>query len=216
MKLAISGKGGVGKSTLAAALSLLMAKTGSRVLAVDAAPDANLASALGIPAQEQQSIIPISEQIALIEERTGAKVKQYGQMFKLNPRVSDIAGRVAYTQDGISLLVLGAIEHLGRATAREVDRLIVVVAPGQRSIDSAFRVQRMSAEIGLDRISFVANKIQGPKDEIFDRTALTGDRLIGLIPYHESLRQADRDGRSVLDGADVSLVAVFEKILKRL
>ncbi len=253
MKLAISGKGGVGKSTLAAALSLLMAKTGTRVLAVDADPDANLASALGIPAQEQQSIIPISEQIALIEERTGAKVKQYGQMFKLNPRVSDIADKVAYTQDGISLLVLGAIEqggsgcacpesvllralvtdlllykneslvldmeagveHLGRATARGVDRMIVVVEPGQRSVDSAFRVQRMAAEIGLDQISFVANKIQSAEDETFVRTALTGDRLIGLIPYHESLRQTDRDGRSVLDGADVSLVAVFEEILKR-
>ncbi len=110
MKLAISGKGGVGKSTLAAALALLLARDGRRVLAVDADPDANLASALGIPAAMQRGIIPISQQIALIEERTGAKVKSYGQMFKLNPNVADVAERCAFMYENVALLVLGAIE----------------------------------------------------------------------------------------------------------
>jgi CO dehydrogenase nickel-insertion accessory protein CooC1 len=88
MKLAIAGKGGSGKSTIAAALALSQAQVGRRVLAVDADPDANLASALGVPVEEQRRIVPISEQRALIEERTGAKVRQYGQMFKLNPEVA--------------------------------------------------------------------------------------------------------------------------------
>ena len=79
------------------------------MLAVDADPDANLAAALGIAAKEQQKIIPISQQKALIEERTGAKVKQYGQMFALNPQVDDIADGYAYRHDGVSLLVLGAV-----------------------------------------------------------------------------------------------------------
>ncbi|MCU0644166.1 MAG: AAA family ATPase, partial [bacterium] len=187
MKIAISGKGGVGKTTLAAALALLMARQGKKVLSVDADPDANLAAALGISVEKQQAIIPISRQVALIEELTGAKVKQYGQIFKLNPEVSDIADRFATIHNGVVLLVLGAIEgggtgcacpestliralitdlvlykddalimdmeagieHLGRGTARGVDAMIIVLEPGQRSIDSAQRVIRMAGEIGL-------------------------------------------------------------------
>lgn len=117
MKVAVSGKGGVGKSTLAAGLALLMARRGQRVLALDADPDANLAACLGLTRERQQSIVPIARQAALIEERTGAKVRQYGQIFRLNPEVSDIADRYALMHEGVALLVLGAVER-GAAVAR--------------------------------------------------------------------------------------------------
>ena len=117
MKIAITGKGGVGKSTLAAALALLMAGRGGEVLAFDSDPDANLAQALGISGAEQAKIVPISRQIALIEERTGAKVSEYGQVFKLNPRVNDVADNYAYKLGNISLLVLGAIKAGGSGCA---------------------------------------------------------------------------------------------------
>jgi len=113
LKLAISGKGGVGKSTLAAALSILMAKSGMKVLALDADPAANLAASLGVPEAVQKTMVPISQQIALIEERMGAKVKQYGQMFKINPEVSDVADKYATRHNGVSLLVLGAVKQGG-------------------------------------------------------------------------------------------------------
>ncbi|MGE5342550.1 MAG: P-loop NTPase [Candidatus Omnitrophota bacterium] len=253
MKLAISGKGGVGKSTLAAVMALLMARRGQRVLAVDADPDANLASALGIPEENQQTIIPISQHVALIEERTGAKVKQYGQIFKLNPEVSDIADKYAFIHEGVALLVLGAIEqggtgcacpenvliralvtdlvlfnndalvmdmeagieHLGRGTARGVDQMIVVIEPGQRSIDCARRVFKMSHEIGLKHICFVANKITGPQDEEFIRDAFPDHDLLGSIPYSEEIRRNDRNGHSILDGLDPSLMKIFEQILDK-
>ena len=254
MKIAISGKGGVGKSTLAAGLALLMARNGQRVLAVDADPDANLASALGISEARQQDIIPISQQAALIEERTGAKVKQYGQMFKLNPEVSDIAGEYATIHENVALLVLGAVEqggsgcacpesvliralvtdlvlykddalimdmeagveHLGRATARGVDMMLVVVEPGQRSVDSAKRVIRMAAEIGLTNIRFVANKVNGAEDEAFIREALPDQEVFGMIPYSEEIRKGDRVGISVLDSIGPEIYAEFEAILNKL
>ncbi|MFH1418049.1 MAG: AAA family ATPase [Planctomycetota bacterium] len=110
LKLAISGKGGVGKSTIAAMFAHLAAAEGRRVLAIDADPDANLAAALGMPADERAAIVPLAERRALIEQRTGAKVNQYGQVFKLNPDVSDIAEKQSAQFRGIHLLVLGAIE----------------------------------------------------------------------------------------------------------
>ncbi len=251
VKLAISGKGGVGKSTLAAAIAMLLSRNGGRTLAVDADPDANLASALGISAAEQEGIVAIADRKALVEERTGAKVKQYGQIFKLNPNVEDIADTCAYTHNGVSLLVLGAvdtggsgcacpesvllralvtdlvlykndslvmdmeagIEHLGRATARGVDTLLVVVEPGQRSIDCALRVRRMAAEIGLTKLLAVANKVSSQADEAFIREALGSVELIGSIPFSLDLRNADRDGISVLDGADAPMRAAFASIL---
>jgi CO dehydrogenase maturation factor len=111
LKIAVTGKGGVGKTTVAAMLAHLAAREDFRVLAVDADPDANLAAALGIPRDERERIVPLSERRALIEERTGARIREYGQIFKLNPRVSDIAETESTRFRGISLLVLGAIER---------------------------------------------------------------------------------------------------------
>jgi len=110
LKLAVSGKGGVGKSTLAAMFAHLAAAENQRVLAIDADPDANLAASLGMPWEDRRKIVPLAEQRLLIEQRTGAKVKQYGQVFKLNPDVSDIAEKESARFRDIHLLVLGAIE----------------------------------------------------------------------------------------------------------
>jgi len=251
-KIAVSGKGGVGKSTLAGALALLMARRGQKVLAIDADPDANLASALGLSHAQQCRIVPIAQQKALVEERTGAKVKQYGQMFKINPEVGDIAEKFAFVKDGVSLLVLGAVEsggggcacpesvllralvqdvvlhkneslvmdmeagveHLGRATARGVDVLVVVVEPGQRSIDCAHRVRRMAGEIGITDVRAVANKIASADDERFVREGLADLPLVGSIPFSQDILASDRDGRSVLDSMSADLLQRFEDILK--
>ncbi|RMD54786.1 MAG: carbon monoxide dehydrogenase [Nitrospirae bacterium] len=107
MKIAITGKGGVGKTTLAAFLSYLYAHEGKRVIAVDADPDANLATAFGISREESAKIVPIAEMADLIEERTGAKPGRIGGMFKLNPKVDDIPEKVGVRIDGIRLLIMG-------------------------------------------------------------------------------------------------------------
>jgi CO dehydrogenase maturation factor len=107
MKIAIAGKGGVGKTTLSAALAKLYRDEGRTVLAIDADSNPSLASALGVPVQE---ITPLSEQKELVEERTKTKLGGFGTIFKLNPRVDDIAQKYAVEYDGIKLLVMGTVK----------------------------------------------------------------------------------------------------------
>ncbi len=113
MKLAITGKGGVGKTTLAALLSRIYAAEGKAVLAIDANPDANLGAALGIPAEEMRRITPIAEMRELIQERTGAGPDMPVPIFKLNPRVDDIPERFSLSKEGIRLLVMGTVKKGG-------------------------------------------------------------------------------------------------------
>ena len=112
MKLAIVGKGGVGKTTLAAVLARRMAALGRPVIAVDADPDGNLAAALGVPVEAMPQ--PIAQMRDLILERTEAKDQGSGLMFKLNPLVDDLPERFAVNTRGVRLLVLGTVELGGK------------------------------------------------------------------------------------------------------
>ena len=88
MKIAVTGKGGVGKTTFAATLARLYADEGKKVLAADVDPDANLGLALGFDEETLDSIIPISKMRKLVEERTGANSQN--QFYTLNPKVDEV------------------------------------------------------------------------------------------------------------------------------
>lgn len=111
MKIAITGKGGVGKTTFAATIARMYANEGRSVLAADADPDANLGLALGFTEEELEEIIPISKMRKLVEERTEAD--EFNRMFKMNPKVDDIPDKYAKTCNGVKLLVLGTVETGG-------------------------------------------------------------------------------------------------------
>lgn len=110
MKLAITGKGGVGKTTLAALISQVFADEGRQVLAVDADPSPCLAGALGFPEELRARLSPISEMDDLIYERTGAKPGTIGGFFTLNPRVDDIPDRFSVLYRNVRLLEMGAVD----------------------------------------------------------------------------------------------------------
>jgi CO dehydrogenase maturation factor len=113
MKIAVTGKGGVGKTTLAAVLARLYAAEGRTVLCADADPDANLGLALGFDESELETLTPVSQMSDLIAERTGAQKGGYGAFFKINPRVDDIPDRFAIEKNGVKLLVMGTIDSGG-------------------------------------------------------------------------------------------------------
>ncbi|MFQ6034100.1 MAG: AAA family ATPase [Candidatus Bipolaricaulia bacterium] len=230
MKLAISGKGGVGKTTLTALLAREAVSRGYKVLAVDADPDANLASTLGIA----EELTPLAELRDLIKERTGG----VAGLFKLNPRVDDIPDRYSVCKDGVRLMVLGAIrrggggcacpessflrgllahmllerdelvlvdmeagiEHLGRGTAQGVEALLVVVDPDRRSLETAARIAGLAEEIGLRRVLAVGNRVHGPQDREYIEENLPKLPLLGHIGYSEELRLSGREGLSVPAG----------------
>lgn len=111
MKLAITGKGGVGKTTLAATLARLYAAEGRQVLAADVDPDANLGLALGMTEQEVNSIVPVSKMKELAKERTAAN--ESNTFYKLNPQVADLPDKLAKEINGVKLLVMGTVDTGG-------------------------------------------------------------------------------------------------------
>ena len=108
MKVAITGKGGVGKTTLSSTLARLYADEGRTVLAADVDPDANLGLALGLSQEEVDAIVPISKMRSLVEERTGAS--DASRFYKLNPYVADIPEKYSRDINGVKLLVMGTVD----------------------------------------------------------------------------------------------------------
>ncbi len=224
MKLAVAGKGGVGKTTLVALLAREAVAHGYRVLVVDADSDPNLATTFGIT----EPIVPLANEEELVAERAGT-----GGFIRLNPTVDDIPSRYTVEHNGIRLLVLGGIrgggtgcacpantllkallahllvreddvvlldmeagiEHLGRGTVRNVDALILIVESDRKTLETAERTLTLARELGIERVLAVANRVHDDEDSEQIRAGLPpGIPIVGSIPYVDALRVAARRG----------------------
>ncbi|MDR2630272.1 MAG: AAA family ATPase [Spirochaetaceae bacterium] len=253
MKIAITGKGGVGKTTLAAILARLYAAEGRTVLAVDVDPDANLGLALGFSEAELGEITAVSRMRELIAERTGATAESFGKFFKINPRVDDIPERFSREKNGVKLLIMGTVEtggggcvcpehvmlkrvishlvigrdevvimdmeagleHLGRGTAAMVDRFIVVIEPGERSIQTYHQVKTLALDLGVTDVKVVANKIRERGDEEFLKSRVPPADLLGFIGFNDGIILADRRGISPYDTSEQTKAEIM-KIKERI
>jgi CO dehydrogenase maturation factor len=114
VKIAVAGKGGVGKTFISSTLCRLLASDGYKVLAVDADPNFNLAYALGIPSEVADGIVPLTENDALIREKTGVSSEVYAPVFNMTPTVNDIVDRFGVNAPGgVKLLVMGTVRGGG-------------------------------------------------------------------------------------------------------
>jgi len=241
IKIAVSGKGGVGKTTLAAALAKLYKDAGYKVIAVDADPDANLAAALGADPQALANLLPIAQLREEIAERTGAEPGSGGGFFSINPKVDDIPEKYHLDVNGIKLMVLGTIEtpgagcicpesallrrlvshliverdeavildmeagieHLGRATAQAVDMLIVVLEPGQRSLQTANKINELAKGLGIPRIGLVINKVADASQVAQLKAGLPDLPVLGTIGFHPELVVIDLAGAAAWSATDL-------------
>jgi len=199
MKIAVAGKGGVGKTLIAGTLSRLLARDGYNVLAVDADPAMNLAYTLGIPEEVASKIVPVAENNELIEERTGVKPgAPFGVFISLTPTVEDIADKYGVEgPDGVKLLVMGTIRYGGAGCACPASTLI-------RNLIMHLTLARddvviMDMEAGLEH---------------FGRATVKGfDVLICVIePGSQSIETAERISRLAKDIKVKNVFAVGNKV----
>ncbi len=250
MKIAVTGKGGVGKTTLVALMARVLRDAGNKVFVIDADPDMNLPTILGIPCHIP--ITPIIEVKELIAERTGTEVGKSAPFFTMNPRVDDIPEKYCIEHEGIKLLVMGTvnlggsgcacpqnaflktllshlmlqrkewvildmeagIEHLGRATAIGVDKMIVVVEPSQASLETAFRIKKLAGDIGIQQLKLVGNKVQSEAEIRFLTAQTQHFEVLGYMHFSEDMKRINMREASALN-IEGSPVAEMNDLLSK-
>lgn len=215
----MSGKGGVGKTTLSGTLARIFSDKGFKVIAVDSDPSMNMHTSMGMDNPQ-----PIFEFKDLIKERT---VISSG-VYNLNPKVEDVLDLYSSKKENIKLIVTGTIEkggegcfcpenaflkalmrhmilkrneflildteagleHLGRNTAEKFDLMLVLIEPSNKAIETANRIYDLSKEIGIKEIYGIGNKVSSKEQEDFIARN-TKFKIIAFIPLDEGVIEAD-------------------------
>lgn len=231
MKLAIAGKGGAGKTTIAGTLARHLARDGYEVLALDNDLNPNLSLTVGIPAARLTDLPTMSPDV----------VRMVDGRLELAQTLDEIRAAHAMTApDGVTVLVAGepktadtgcfgrmhmamrhvvaeapngpdyicildteaSTEHLKMGTAKHVDALYAVVEPYFKSLESGRRVLALARDLGIGRLALLANKVRDGEIEVVTRFAQEhGLELVGAIPYHECFAHAERAAEAPIDFA---------------
>ncbi|MEO7522286.1 MAG: AAA family ATPase [Gemmatimonas sp.] len=240
MRIAIAGKGGTGKTTIAGTLARALARSGDRqVLAIDADTNPNLASVLGITRERAEEIVTLPRN--LMERRTmeDGTVKQFfvgdaeaivdefgvvgpddvrlmvmgkvghagsGCLCSAHASVRGFLGEIATkpTSDRHVIVDMEAgLEHLSRGTGRHVSRIVAVLEPYYRSMETARNVASLARDLGITDVVVVANKVRddGDRDAITEFCEAHDMRLVGEVPFDGELASVERRGGAPIDDA---------------
>ena len=219
MKIAVSGKGGSGKTSVVSCLARIFEKNGFKVIAVDADPSMNLNLALGMKRPP-----PIAELKDLIEERTYLQ----GGLYRLNPKVDDIPDRYSTKKGNIMLIVMGTVknagsgcvcpentflrallrhltlkrgevlildteaglEHFGRGLAKNFNLMVIVVEPSYKSIETANRIYELSKQLEIKNIVGIGNKIMFDEQVDFIKNNINFE-VLEYIPYDDEVVKSE-------------------------
>jgi CO dehydrogenase maturation factor len=254
MKVAISGKGGVGKTFVAGSLAYALVKRGFRTIAIDADPSPNLALTLGLSLEEASRIIPISENKQLIEAKTGTG---YAGVYRLTFTVDDIVRDYAVqTPLGVNLIVMGTVrsvgagctcpanavirsllrhlivergeavvldmeagvEHMGRATAKHVDIMLVVADANMKALETAKRIHELGVKAGMHNIFLVGNKVGDEvHKEVIEKFALENNlTVLDFLPFDQKILEAEMRGETPLKLEDSAAMKAIRRLCDKL
>jgi CO dehydrogenase maturation factor len=238
MKLGVVGKGGVGKTTVAALLARTWAQRGARVIAIDTDSNPNLALSLGLSTadMERVPVLPRSLIVGAGGDMSAAElIADYGRPTPAgvtllsairvteagsgctcagHATVRSFLGDALAEQADVTLIDMEAgLEHLSRAggTLAYADVLLVVMEPSRKSVITAARTLALAAELGIPRVYGLGNKARDSDDGDFFRQAADqyGVPLAGIVAYDAQVVQADRAGTAVMAAADLGDVIAF-------
>ncbi|MFN3568574.1 MAG: P-loop NTPase [Caldimicrobium sp.] len=228
MKIALCGKGGVGKSSISTLLALSFLEAGYKVLAIDADPSPHLARLLEI----EEEITPISEMTDLLAERA----EKVGPYYTLNPKIEDLPEKFVVKKDGLRLMVLGAIrtagggcacpeqtvlrrlltyllltarevvivdmeagvEHFGRATLTPIDLLLVVVQPFKGSVETGKQIIKLAQELKVKNFFVLGNKVRKKEQEEYLKKEFK-EKYLASLTRDEELEEREFQGRGLWD-----------------
>jgi CO dehydrogenase maturation factor len=242
VRVGVVGKGGVGKTTVAALLATALGRRGARVLAVDTDSNPNLGLSLGLTLEETDAIPELPPHTITgsreDERAPGDLIREYGRLTPAgvtlltalrvaragagctcggHATVRTLLGDAIVDEADVAVVDMEAgLEHLSRSggTLAHADVLLVVVEPSRKSVVTAARTAALADELGIPEVWVVGNKARTEDDVVFLRraTADQGLRLLAVLPYAEAVRTADRGGEAVTE-IDTSLVAELDRII---
>ncbi len=229
MRLAIAGKGGAGKTTISATVARLAARSGRSVVAIDADANPNLSFALGVTPGRAASLEPLPA--SLVSRRVGGRgltepvadvLTRYsvlapdgvqlvgmgspahadeGCLCSAHAVVSSLLEDLGSPERLVVVDMEASPEHLSRGTVRHVDAVCMVAEPYYRSLETVRRMAALVAELPVERVVVVANKVRSSADEqaVSEFCQRHGFELAGVVPWNDEVVAADRQRMPAID-----------------